>query len=89
MPLYARMLLFSASPGDVEPAAAGHREQLIELRTAGRVRAAGELANGDGFLEIFQAADLHEAEALTRASPLVEGGLAAWTLREWVELQDD
>ncbi len=85
MPLYIRTLLATAAPAEVEPAARGHREQLRRLRSAGKLRAAGEFRNGDGFLEIFEAADLREADAIARASPLIEAGLVTWILREWVE----
>ena len=40
---------------------------------------------GDGYLEIFEAKDLHEAEAIARSSPLVTLGLGTWMLREWEE----
>ncbi len=85
MPLYVRTLLSTASPQEIEAAAGEHRRQLRELRAQGKLRAAGEFHDGDGFLEIFEAADLHEADAIARASPLVAEGLVAWMLREWVE----
>jgi hypothetical protein len=37
-------------------------------------------------VDLFDAEDLMEAERIARATPLVERGLAAWTLREWREL---
>ncbi len=86
MPLYVRMLLATASPEEVEAAAEGHREHLRDLQSHGRLRAAGEFRNGDGFLEIFEASDLKEADATARSSPLVERGLVSWMLREWTEL---
>jgi hypothetical protein len=43
--------------------------------------------HGDGFLDIFEAKDLLEAEGIARSSPLVEEGLATWMLREWSELE--
>ena len=66
--------------------ACSSREHLRELASAGKLRAAGEFAKGEGFLEIFEAADLHEAEGVARASPLVELGLGTWMLRRWDEL---
>jgi uncharacterized protein YciI len=86
MPLWVRTMLSSGPLDEVERAAQGHRRQIEELRAAGRLRAAGELDDGDGFVDIFEAADLLEADAIARADPLVEGGLVAWTVRRWTEL---
>jgi uncharacterized protein YciI len=86
MPLYVRTLLSTASPEEVEAGAQGHREHLRELKARGKLRAAGEFRNGDGFLDIYEAIDLHEADAIGRSSPLVDEGLATWMIREWVEL---
>lgn len=83
MPLYVRTLLITGPPDEAGPAALAHREHLRELHRAGKLHLAGELGRGDGFLEILDVRDLLEAEELARASPLVELGLAAWTLREW------
>ena len=85
MPLYVRTLLVTGPPDQVERAAEGHREHVAQLHEAGKVRAAGEFRDGDGFLEIFEAADLMEAEAVARSSPLVEAGLGSWMVREWTE----
>ena len=85
MPLYVRTLLATASPDEVETASPGHREHLRELHSRGRLHAAGEFPNGDGFLEIFEAKDIREADAIARQSPLVERGLVTWMLREWTE----
>ena len=87
MPLYVRTLLLTASPAEVEPVMEAHREHLRELKRDGRLRAAGSLSRGDGFLEIFEAKDRLEAERIARSSPLVELGLGAWLLREWTELK--
>ena len=86
MPLYVRTLLVTASPEQVREAARGHLDHLRRLRSEGRLRAAGEFRNGDGYFEIFEAADLLEADATAHASPLVSDGLATWMLREWIEL---
>jgi uncharacterized protein YciI len=86
MPLYVRTLLVTGPREQVVSASAGHREHLRDLRAQGRLRVAGALGDGEGFLEIFEARDRREAEATARASPLVEDGLGAWMLREWVEL---
>jgi uncharacterized protein YciI len=87
MPLYSRLLLITGPLDEVHDAAARHVEHLRDLRAAGRLRAAGEYAHGDGFLDIFEAADRLEAEGVCRASPLVQDGLATWMLREWTELE--
>jgi uncharacterized protein YciI len=55
------------------------------LRRQGKLRTAGTFNDGDGYLDIFEAEDRHEAESITRSSPLVEAGWASWTLREWSE----
>lgn len=86
MALWVRTLLVTGLPDEVEPVARRHREHLRELHEAGSIRAAGEFKGGDGFLEIFEAADRREAESITGASPLIEAGLATWMLREWTEL---
>ena len=81
VPTYLRILLVTARPDDVASALGGHREQLETLRRAGRLHAAWTLADGDGFVEAFEAADRHDAERVTAASPLVEAGLCSWTLK--------
>ena len=86
MPLWVRTLLVTAIPDDVVAASAGHREHLRMLHDEGKLRAAGEFRRGDGFLDIFEAKDLHEAEQIARSSPLVEEGLGTWMLREWTEI---
>ena len=87
MPFWVRTLLVTGLPDEVEPVARRHLEHLRELHAAGRIRAAGEFQDGDGFLEIFEAADRREAESIAGASPLIEAGLATWMLREWTELE--
>jgi uncharacterized protein YciI len=83
MPLYMRLLMVSGPPDEVAAAAKGHFEQLGRLRDAGQLQHAGEFVNGDGFLEILDVEDRHEAERLTRESPLVERGLTSYLLREF------
>ena len=89
MPLYARTLLVTGPQDEVRAATGRHREQLEELHAQGKIRAAGEFADGSGFLEIFEAADRLEAERVARNSPLVEDGLGTWMLREWQETNLD
>ena len=86
MPLWVRILQITAVPVDAAEACERHREHLRDLRRAGRLRAAGEFKYGDGFLEIFEATDLREADEIARSTPLVEDGLATWVLRAWREL---
>lgn len=89
MPLYARTLLVTGPQDEVQGAVGRHREQLRQLHAQGRIRAAGEFADGSGFLEIFEAADRLEAEQIARNSALIEDGLGTWMLREWEELKLD
>ena len=87
MPLYVRTILITELPPRVEQACAAHERHLAQLRERGKLRAAGRFAGGDGYLEIIDAEDRLEADAIARSSPLVEQGLASWMLREWVELE--
>jgi len=85
MPLYVRTLLVTGPPDEVEVAARGHRDHVRDLHARGRLHTGGELASGDGFLDIFEAADLHEAQSIAAASPLVSEGLGTFLVREWTE----
>ena len=89
MSLWVRTIVVTAVPSDAARAIEGHREHLRALRRDGRLRAAGAFRHDDGFLDIFEAADLFEAEAIARSSPIVEDGVGAFTLREWHELGDE
>ena len=86
MATWLRTLLVTALPADVDPWLPEHLRHLRELREQGRLRAAGAFPRGDGFVDLFEAEDLLEAERIARLSPLVERGLTAWTLREWREI---
>lgn len=86
MPYYVRTILITGSGDDVAPARRDHLSHVAQLKAAGRVRAAGAFLRGDGFLEIFEAKDLYEAEEIARSSPLVALGLGSWIVREWEEL---
>jgi uncharacterized protein YciI len=86
MPLYARTLLITGPPQEAASAAERHRDHLRELKSRGKLRFAGEFKGGDGFIELLVTTDLAEAEEIARSSPLVEGGLATWMLRECVEI---
>jgi len=89
MPLYVRTLLVTGPADEVATAAGRHREHLRDLHGRGKLRAAGEFKGGDGFLEIFEAADLVEAQRIAGSSPLVSEGLGTWMVREWSELDFD
>jgi uncharacterized protein YciI len=86
MPLWVRTMLATGPPDEVAAAAHGHRRQVEDLRAGGKLRAAGEFPDGDGFLDIFEAHDLLEADAIARADPLIEAGLVTWSVRRWNEL---
>jgi uncharacterized protein YciI len=86
MPLYVRTVLVTGAPDAVEPSCRAHEQHLAGLRRQGKLRTAGALKDGDGYLDIFEAEDRLEAESIARSSPLVEAGWASWTLREWSEL---
>ena len=85
MPFYVRTILVTGPEDDVGPARRDHLSHLAQLKAAGKIRAAGTFPRGDGYLEIFEANDLFEAEAIARSSPLVTLGLGTWMLREWEE----
>jgi uncharacterized protein YciI len=89
MGLWLRMVLVTGLPEEVSPLFEAHRDHLRALRGAGKLRVAGELGRGDGFFDLFEAVDRHDAEAVTRESPLVEAGQATWMLREWTEVELD
>ncbi|HEX4824392.1 MAG TPA: YciI family protein [Candidatus Polarisedimenticolaceae bacterium] len=86
MPYFVRTILVTGPEDEVAPARREHLEHLRSLADAGKLRAAGAFARGDGFLEILDANDLYEAESLARMSPLVERGLGTWMVREWNEI---
>ncbi|HJQ99251.1 MAG TPA: YciI family protein [Candidatus Polarisedimenticolaceae bacterium] len=86
MPLWVRTVLVTGPEAEAAEARRDHVEHLRRLAAAGKLRAAGEFAKGEGFLEIFEADDLHEAEEIARESPLVILGLGTWMLRRWEEL---
>lgn len=87
MPLWVRTLLVTGPEHDVGPARREHLDHLRDLAARGKLKAAGTFTRGDGYLEIFEAKDLHEAEAIARSSPLVDLGLGTWMLREWEEIR--
>jgi uncharacterized protein YciI len=87
--LWVRTLLVTGPPDQVAAAAERHREHLRALHREGKLHLAGELAHGDGFIEILRVRDRLEAEQVARTSPLVELGLVAWTVREWTPLAFD
>lgn len=86
MPLFVRTILVTGPENEVAPARREHMGHLASLAAQGKIRAAGAFKRGDGYLEIYEAKDLYEAEAIARSSPLVEAGLGTWMVREWEEL---
>ena len=86
MPFFVRTILVTGSEDDAGPVRHDHLAHVAQLAAAGKIRAAGAFTRGDGYLEIFEAKDLYEAEAIARSSPLVTLGLGTWMLREWEEL---
>lgn len=85
MPYYVRTILITGPEDETAPAREEHVAHVAQLAAAGKIRAAGAFARGDGYLEIFEAADLYEAESIARSSPLIVLGLGTWMLREWEE----
>jgi uncharacterized protein YciI len=85
MPYFVRTILITGPEDEAAPARRDHQAHVVRLAAAGKIRAAGAFARGDGYLEIFEADDLLEAETIARSSPLVELGLGTWMLREWEE----
>ncbi len=86
MPLYVRTIVITTAPELTAEALDRHAEHLRDLRRRGKLRTAGRLGD-DGFLDILEVEDLFEAEALARASPLIDEGFGTWTLREWTEIE--
>ncbi len=86
MATWIRTIVLTAAESDCEAAILEHKAHLAALSAAGRLRVAGELGNGAGFVDVFEANDLREAEATAALSPLVSLGLGAWTLRPWRDL---
>jgi uncharacterized protein YciI len=86
MAYFVRTILITGPEDDAGPARRDHLAHVAGLAAAGKIRAAGAFPRGDGYLEIFEAKDLYEAEAIARSSPLVELGLGTWMLREWEEI---
>jgi len=83
---WARTIRLTVDAGTAAAELEGHREQLERMSAAGVLRHAWILGEEDGFLEILETADRHEAEAWCRESPLLEAGFAAWSLvpaRPW------
>lgn len=89
MPSWVLTLVFTGPPDEVRAALAGHHALVAGLRERGRLRLAGALDGEDGALVVFEAGDLLEAGETARADPLVESGVAAWTLRELHEHPGD
>jgi uncharacterized protein YciI len=87
MALWVRTMLMTGPRDEVETAAQRHRDHVRDLRDRGKLKVAGELGEREGFLEVFEAVDRKEAEAIARSSPLVEEGLGAWMLRPWKDAE--
>lgn len=86
MPLYALTLLFTVPPDEMIEPAAAYRDFARARRAAGTLRYAGELGESEGYIEVFEAADRMESEAVARANPLVEAGVVTWILRPYREV---
>lgn len=78
---FLRTVRVTVSPDEAADAMRGHRAHLDALARDGRLVASYRLADGDGFVDVFAARDLLDADTVARASPLVERGLAAWSVR--------
>jgi uncharacterized protein YciI len=81
VPLYHRLILITGPPDGIEAAAKAHLEQIDLLRAQWKLRGAGRFRRDEGFFEVFEARDLHEAEDLAREDPLIAAGLGSWILR--------
>ena len=86
MALYAVTIRITATPEQAEPAVLGQIAAFDEMGQAGRIRLAGRLEREDGFLAIFEAKDLLDARGTAEGFPLIEAGLASWSLRLFEEL---
>jgi hypothetical protein len=86
MPLYAVTIRITAVPDQVRDTVPEQEEAFRELMSAGRIRLVGRLEEDDGFLAVFEAADLLEAKGTVERFPLIANGMSAWTLRKFEEL---
>jgi uncharacterized protein YciI len=77
---WVRILTITAAADEASAAVAGHRDHVLRLRGEGRLVASYALADETGFVDVFRAADLWEAQSVASSSPLVARGLGAWQL---------
>ena len=87
MPFYMRTVLVTGTPDELEKVVEERRRHIAGLRAEGKIRISGEFVRGDGFVEIFEAVDLLDADRMARSDPLVEAGLATWMIRELEQLE--
>ncbi len=87
MPLFAVTIRITATPDQVESALEAQAQSFRELELAGRIRLAGRLEQDDGFLAVFVAKDLLDARKTAAGFPLIQDGLASWTLRAYQDLK--
>jgi uncharacterized protein YciI len=86
MAAYLLALMTTALPDEAAAVEPSLNQRWQALAAEGRLRTVGRLGQGDGVVEIFEARDLHEAEATAAAHPLVLAGLSAWSLWRWEEI---
>lgn len=77
---WVRILMVTAAADEAADAVAGHRDHVLRLRGEGRLVASWALADEAGFVDVFRAADLWDAQSVASSSPLVARGLGAWQL---------
>jgi uncharacterized protein YciI len=87
MPFYMRTLLVTATPDELAKLLEERRSHIAGLRAEGKLRISAEFVRGDGFVEIFEATDLLEADRIARSDPLIEAGLGTWMMRELERLE--
>ena len=75
-------------PFDVRAVVGRVDGEMVGTSWFGRRRTLPDVAvMGDGFFEVFEAADLLEADRIARSDPLVEAGLGSWMIRELEHLE--
>ena len=99
MPWYVKQETFTAETAALSlerrrPHLEAHRAWVTRETQAGRRIRSGFLVDerrcpGGGGLLIFEAESYEEALAWVSLDPMIQAGLVAWTLQEWIPVSGD